>query len=243
MEVKLTQRPLLVFFLTTLFCIVCIAPLTGAQMASDETVAFTTYACTGGLFDDVNAAAFPWPGGELMCGNIEHIQDIGIVQGCSLDPPLYCPGNFVTRGQMATFISKALELAPAGPVGPAGPTGPTGSTGPEGPIGLTGPTGPTGSTGPEGPIGLTGPEGPQGPKGEPGSWGDLSKIYQKNCTGVTICSCNLTTDKALGGGAVCPFNKNLDSAVPSNSTIPASFSAQCSNTTTPTSVSVICISE
>ena len=225
MEVKLTQRPLLVFFLTTLFCIVCIAPLTGAQMASDETVAFTTYACTGGLFDDVNAAAFPWPGGELMCGNIEHIQDIGIVQGCSLDPPLYCPGNFVTRGQMATFISKALELAPAGPVGPAGPTGPTGSTGPEGP------------------IGLTGPEGPQGPKGEPGSWGDLSKIYQKNCTGVTICSCNLTTDKALGGGAVCPFNKNLDSAVPSNSTIPASFSAQCSNTTTPTSVSVICISE
>ena len=225
MEVKPTQRRLLVFFLTTLFCIVCIAPLTGAQMASDETVAFTTYACTGGLFDDVNAAAFPWPGGELMCGNIEHIQDIGIVQGCSLDPPLYCPGNFVTRGQMATFISKALELAPAGPVGPAGPTGPTGSTGPEGP------------------IGLTGPEGPQGPKGEPGSWGDLSKIYQKNCTGVTICSCNLTTDKALGGGAVCPFNKNLDSAVPSNSTIPASFSAQCSNTTTPTSVSVICISE
>ena len=225
MEVKPTQRRLLVFFLTTLFCIVCIAPLTGAQMASDETVAFTTYACTGGLFDDVNAAAFPWPGGELMCGNIEHIQDIGIVQGCSLDPPLYCPGNFVTRGQMATFISKALELAPAGPVGPAGPTGPTGSTGPEGP------------------IGLTGPEGPQGPKGEPGSWGDLSKIYQKNCSGVNICSCNAVTDKALGGGAVCPFNKNLDSAVPSNSTIPASFSAQCSNTTTPTSVSVICISE
>ena len=225
MESKFRQRQLLVFFLAAFLCIICISSAVDAQLANDETVAFSSYPCLGETFNDVNAGAFPWPGGELMCGDIEHIKDIGIVQGCSLDPPLYCPGNFVTRGQMATFISKALELAPAGPVGPAGPTGPTGSTGPEGP------------------IGLTGPEGPQGPKGEPGSWGDLSKIYQKNCTGVTICSCNLTTDKALGGGAVCPFNKNLDSAVPSNSTIPASFSAQCSNTTTPTSVSVICISE
>lgn len=34
----------------------------------------------------------------------------GITSGCSVSPPLYCPDNFVTRGQMAVFISKALGL-------------------------------------------------------------------------------------------------------------------------------------
>ncbi len=45
---------------------------------------------------------------------IEAIADEGITQGCN--PPvndLYCPGATVTRGQMATFLVRALDL-PAG---------------------------------------------------------------------------------------------------------------------------------
>jgi hypothetical protein len=41
---------------------------------------------------------------------IEAFAAAGITTGCSVAPPLYCPDNFVTRGQMAVFISKALGL-------------------------------------------------------------------------------------------------------------------------------------
>jgi cysteine-rich repeat protein len=52
---------------------------------------FTDVPCTGGLFD-------PW---------IEELADLGITGGCGGN--LYCPGNIVTRGQMAVFLLKALE--------------------------------------------------------------------------------------------------------------------------------------
>jgi len=242
MESIFRKRQLLVFFLAAFLCIVCIASVTDAQVANDEMVNFTTYPCTGEVFDDVNAAAFPWPGGESFCGYIENIKALGVTEGCSANPPLYCPGNLLTRGQMATFISRALELAPQGPAGPAGPEGPQGPAGPQGPEGLQGPAGPQGPEGLQGPAGPEGPQGPEGPKGDPGSWGDLSKIYQKNCAGVNTCSCNEVTDKALGGGAACPSNARLVSALPSNDTSPASFTATC-NTGTPLTISVICIEE
>jgi hypothetical protein len=38
----------------------------------------------------------------------------GITTGCSTDPPLFCPNDTVTRGQMATFLDRALDLPPAG---------------------------------------------------------------------------------------------------------------------------------
>ena len=41
---------------------------------------------------------------------IEALARAGITTGCSAAPPLYCPDDFVTRGQMAVFISKALGL-------------------------------------------------------------------------------------------------------------------------------------
>lgn len=41
---------------------------------------------------------------------IEALKSSGITGGCQAAPPLYCPDNFVTRGQMAVFLVKALGL-------------------------------------------------------------------------------------------------------------------------------------
>ena len=41
---------------------------------------------------------------------IEALVDAGITTGCQTTPLLYCPDNFVTRAQMAAFISRALGL-------------------------------------------------------------------------------------------------------------------------------------
>jgi hypothetical protein len=52
--------------------------------------------------------------GNVHEGGIEAIAAAGITKGCN--PPLndrYCPANSVTRGQMAAFLVRALELPPA----------------------------------------------------------------------------------------------------------------------------------
>jgi hypothetical protein len=41
---------------------------------------------------------------------IEALVAAGITAGCNASPPMYCPDDFVTRRQMAIFISKALGL-------------------------------------------------------------------------------------------------------------------------------------
>ena len=41
---------------------------------------------------------------------IEALKFSGITGGCQAAPPLYCPDNPVTRGQMAVFLAKALGL-------------------------------------------------------------------------------------------------------------------------------------
>jgi hypothetical protein len=41
---------------------------------------------------------------------IEALRAAGITGGCSAAPPLYCPDDPVTRGQMAVFLSRALGL-------------------------------------------------------------------------------------------------------------------------------------
>jgi S-layer family protein len=41
---------------------------------------------------------------------VEALYNSGITGGCSAAPPLYCPDNPVTRGQVAVFIAKALGL-------------------------------------------------------------------------------------------------------------------------------------
>ena len=43
-------------------------------------------------------------------GAINRVAKAGITQGCG--PTLYCPDRLVTRGQMASFLSRALGLPP-----------------------------------------------------------------------------------------------------------------------------------
>ena len=45
---------------------------------------------------------------------IDALAAAGITAGCSTEPLRYCPDNPVTRAQMATFLTRALSLAPAG---------------------------------------------------------------------------------------------------------------------------------
>src|SRR5262249_54013714 len=41
---------------------------------------------------------------------IEALKASGITGGCQASPPLYCPNDTLTRGQMAVFLAKALGL-------------------------------------------------------------------------------------------------------------------------------------
>jgi len=49
--------------------------------------------------------------GNVHEGNIEAIAAVGITLGC--DTELYCPSDTVTRGQMAAFINRAVDLPDA----------------------------------------------------------------------------------------------------------------------------------
>ena len=57
-------------------------------------------------FDDVSNSDWWMP-------YVERMADLGITAGCSGDPPKYCPANNVTRGQMASFLTRALDLPSA----------------------------------------------------------------------------------------------------------------------------------
>ena len=48
---------------------------------------------------------------------VERMADLKITVGCSIDPPKFCPNNNVNRGQMASFITRALDLPEAAPTG------------------------------------------------------------------------------------------------------------------------------
>jgi hypothetical protein len=50
------------------------------------------------------------PANHIFFRFIEALAAAGITGGCSVNPPLYCPDDPVTRGQMAVFISRALGL-------------------------------------------------------------------------------------------------------------------------------------
>ncbi len=70
-------------------------------LVSKEGEGYTPPPATG-MFDDVPASDpfAPW---------IEELANRGITSGCSADPPLYCPGDPVTRGQMAVFLLTTEE--------------------------------------------------------------------------------------------------------------------------------------
>jgi hypothetical protein len=50
------------------------------------------------------------PTGHPFFQYIEALAASGITGGCQASPPLYCPDNPLTRGQMAVFLAKALGL-------------------------------------------------------------------------------------------------------------------------------------
>ena len=51
--------------------------------------------------------------GHTFADDIVWAFENGITGGCSTDPPLFCPDSPVTRGQMATFLDRALDLPAA----------------------------------------------------------------------------------------------------------------------------------
>lgn len=59
-------------------------------------------AATGTLFADVAAGSF-------AASWIEQVYAEGITGGCATDPLRYCPGNSVTRAQMAVFLLAAFD--------------------------------------------------------------------------------------------------------------------------------------
>ena len=60
------------------------------------------------VFNDV-------PPGHPFFQFIQALATSGITTGCQTSPPLFCPDNPLTRGQMAVFLAKALGLHFAAP--------------------------------------------------------------------------------------------------------------------------------
>lgn len=46
---------------------------------------------------------------SLHEANINALGNASITSGCDSAKKLYCPSSFVTRGQMATFIRRAMD--------------------------------------------------------------------------------------------------------------------------------------
>ena len=61
-------------------------------------------------FDDVDPDAW-W------AGHVERLAELGITRGCAVEPARFCGDQPATRGQMAAFLARAFELAPAAPAG------------------------------------------------------------------------------------------------------------------------------
>jgi uncharacterized repeat protein (TIGR01451 family) len=84
------------------------APVTRAQMAVFllKTLYGSGYVppgATGTIFGDV-------PSGSFAAAWIEDLFNRGITGGCQASPPLYCPSEPNTRGQMAVFLTKTFSL-------------------------------------------------------------------------------------------------------------------------------------
>lgn len=50
------------------------------------------------------------PPSNLFYNFIDRMAVLGITSGCASNPPLYCPGDFTNRGQMAVFLVRAFDL-------------------------------------------------------------------------------------------------------------------------------------
>ena len=55
--------------------------------------------------------------GSIHEADIDRLATVGITKGCDpADLGRYCPADPLLRGQMATFLGRALELTPATPL-------------------------------------------------------------------------------------------------------------------------------
>ena len=61
-------------------------------------------------FEDVDA-------GQWWAPYVERLVELGVTRGCATEPDRFCPDSPVTRGQMATFLARALRLEPVDVVG------------------------------------------------------------------------------------------------------------------------------
>jgi hypothetical protein len=77
-----------------------------AQMASFLARALELDPVATGSFQDITADY------TVHEQNINAIAADGITLGCDTSGTLYCPGNLVIRGQMASFLARALDLTP-----------------------------------------------------------------------------------------------------------------------------------
>ena len=83
-------------------------PLTRRDMAVFLARAFahiSPAAEPAGAFEDV-------PAGDPGAAEVEAILAAGVTRGCSTEPMRYCPEESVTRAQMASFLTRALQGAP-----------------------------------------------------------------------------------------------------------------------------------
>ena len=78
-------------------------PVTRAQMASFLTRAFKLPAADPAGFADVDP-------NNSHAAAINALAAAGITTGCSQNPLQYCPNQPVTRAQMASFLTRALNL-------------------------------------------------------------------------------------------------------------------------------------
>ena len=59
------------------------------------------------VFEDV-------PAGVWFHDAVQHVAGAGVTTGCSADPLLFCPGDLVSRAQMAVFLSRVIsQIDPA----------------------------------------------------------------------------------------------------------------------------------
>ena len=80
------------------------SPITRAQMATFLVRAFALPSADSGGFVDT--------GGSVHEEDIDALAAKGITVGCASEPRRYCPKDQVTRGQMATFLARALGWIP-----------------------------------------------------------------------------------------------------------------------------------
>ncbi|MPZ53176.1 MAG: hypothetical protein GEU79_10670 [Acidimicrobiia bacterium] len=87
-----------------LMALVAVTTIAGSVAAQEvaTTDATTQFVDWDGRFSDDD--------GDVHELNIEAIANAGITRGCGNEDPLFCPDDSVTRGQMAAFLVRALNL-------------------------------------------------------------------------------------------------------------------------------------